>query len=251
MFPTMQCRLCLKNVPLVNSHIISEFLYKSMYDDKHRFHVINSNPGINDRYRQQGLYEKLLCGDCDGRILSAHEGYARGVLFGGQPMVTTRVGNNLYQTGLEYAPLKLFFLSLLWRMSVSKNEFYKNVALGPHEERIRRMILASNPGSSENYGLLCVAPLFDAQHVGDWMMPPDKTRAYGRTVYRCLIGGLLYCYFVGNGELPKPVRDHLLRDDGSWSIVRERIEKMPFLMDWCIEMGGAMQSREARRKPKG
>ena len=246
----MTCRLCLKSVPLVNSHVVSEFLYGPLYDEKHRFHVISTNSEINDRLRQQGLYEKLLCRDCDGRILSGHENYARGVLFGGQPMLTAVDGNNLRQKGLKYAPLKLFYLSLLWRMSISRNEFYKNVSLGPHEENIRRMLLASDPGPTDKYGLLCVAPVFDAQHVGDWMMPPDKTRAYGRTVYRCLIGGLLYCYFVGNSELPKPLRQHLLQDDGSWVIVRERVEKIPFLVDWCIEMGRAMQERQGRLESK-
>jgi len=37
----MACKLCNNEVPLRNSHIIPEFLYASLYDDKHRFYEIS------------------------------------------------------------------------------------------------------------------------------------------------------------------------------------------------------------------
>jgi len=32
----MVCRLCQKEKPLVQSHVIPEFLYRPLYDEKHR-----------------------------------------------------------------------------------------------------------------------------------------------------------------------------------------------------------------------
>ena len=57
----MICRLCLVESELQDSHIISEFQYKPLYDEKHRFFVISSDPRKNDFYEQKGFREKLLC----------------------------------------------------------------------------------------------------------------------------------------------------------------------------------------------
>lgn len=57
-------------------------------------------------------------------------------------------GKILLLTNLPYRPLKLFRLSLLWRMSVSSLREFALVKLGPHEERIRQMLLQDDPGQS-------------------------------------------------------------------------------------------------------
>jgi hypothetical protein len=43
----------------------------------------------------------------------------------------------------------MFHLSLLWRMSVSKHPYFKEVSLGPHEEVLRRMLLEARPGEPD------------------------------------------------------------------------------------------------------
>jgi hypothetical protein len=45
----------------------------------------------------------------------------------------------------DYATLKLFLMSLLWRVSVAKGEFFRCVKLGRHEEQLRQMLHAQNP----------------------------------------------------------------------------------------------------------
>jgi hypothetical protein len=240
------CRLCLKEAKLSKSHIISEFLYTPMYDEKtNRFFVISSDPERPDRTRPTGIYERLLCADCE-QVLNRYEDYGAKALKGGTKVEYAQVGNELRMRGVDYAKLKLFYLSLLWRMSVSTQPFFKEVALGPHEEVLRKMLLDGRPGDVDEYGVLCVAPLFEAQHLGDWIMPPDKVRTYGRTVYRCLIGGLLYSFFVGKATLPKPLVERFIQEDGSWTIIREKIERIRFLADWCIRMGKAMNERRQK-----
>ncbi len=56
--PTTTCALCLER-PLRDSHVIPEFLYKSIYDEKHRFYAlaVGEYPG----YEQKGIRESLLC----------------------------------------------------------------------------------------------------------------------------------------------------------------------------------------------
>jgi hypothetical protein len=76
------CKLCLQDKELVDSHIFPEFMYKPLYDDEHRFNVLgNKGEGILKR-PPKGIYEKLLCVECDHNIIGKYENYASKVIFG-------------------------------------------------------------------------------------------------------------------------------------------------------------------------
>jgi hypothetical protein len=57
-------------------------------------------------------------------------------------------------------------------------------------------------------------------------------------VYRCLISGLLFTFFVGSASLSDTARRLILRRK-SWPIVRAKVEKIPFLLDVCLRLGRA------------
>jgi hypothetical protein len=78
-----RCALCQQDRELCASHIIPEFFYKPVYDEKHRFYTFSTDPADEvEGPEQKGLREHLLCKDCEGK-LSAWEGYARKVIYGG------------------------------------------------------------------------------------------------------------------------------------------------------------------------
>ncbi len=78
----MVCRLCKEDKPLRNSHIFSEWLYEPLYDEKHhRFSVLSTDANKRRGTRPKGIYDKLLCGKCEGR-LSKWEKLARDVFYG-------------------------------------------------------------------------------------------------------------------------------------------------------------------------
>ena len=76
------CRLCLKKKVLKNSHIIPEFIYSPLYDEKHRFHVLSNMNVSGPAKLQKGIREYLLCGECEGK-LSKYERYMSLILSGG------------------------------------------------------------------------------------------------------------------------------------------------------------------------
>ena len=78
----MTCALCLGEAPLRNSHVIPEFLYRSLYDEKHRLHQVSADPAQPNIYLQKGLREPLLCELCEQRF-SVSERYASMLLNGG------------------------------------------------------------------------------------------------------------------------------------------------------------------------
>jgi hypothetical protein len=75
---TDDCRICRQPSVLQNSHVIPEWGYRRLYDDKHRMIALRSGgrqPASAD-YMQKGIRERLLCKRCETR-LSRYEKYAR------------------------------------------------------------------------------------------------------------------------------------------------------------------------------
>ena len=149
------CRLCLRERELLRkSHIIPDFMYRELFDDKHR--MVKGTPITGERPQnlQSGEYEGgLLCASCDNSIIGGYEGYASKVLYGGG--IPIRVENvrkaddGLEITilhGLDYKIFKLFLLSILWRASISSLPFFDAVDLGPYEEKLRVALLSGDPG---------------------------------------------------------------------------------------------------------
>src|SRR6516225_11959807 len=96
-----KCALCREERPLRRSHVIPEFMFRPLYDKKHRFWGVSNIPTKPNRIFQKGPREKLLCNECEQR-LSRYESNASDVFFGNaatKPM-PTRTG--LLFTGVIY-----------------------------------------------------------------------------------------------------------------------------------------------------
>lgn len=122
----MMCKLCLKEGKLQNSHIIPEFFYKPLYDEKHRFHVLSNMKAKRNTRLQKGAREKLLCKDCENKF-SFFERYVSHVFNGIKPIESEKKGVFVYFKGYDFNKLNKFALSILWRAGVSKLPFYSEV----------------------------------------------------------------------------------------------------------------------------
>ena len=226
------CGLCLAEGQLVRSHIIPDFMYRPLKVKEGKFHVFSDAPNRKPEIKQAGVWEHLLCANCDNVRVQKFENYAARALFKGAGNTACQDGANLILEGLDYPNMKLFLHSILWRMGVSKNAMFANVRLGArHEERLRKMILNDDPGGEQDYPVTLAAPLFEQEHIGDWTLSPDCQRLNGHHIYRCPVAGLLYNYWVTSAPIPTAVWPTFPKTDGSWVVIRRPIESIPFLME--------------------
>jgi hypothetical protein len=226
----MVCALCKSDRELRNSHVIPEFVYKSLYDDKHRFHVLSSGEQSH-RYSQKGIRERLLCGDCEQRF-STHEKYVSEV-FTGKIAVSSRQHGKLVQiAGLDYRHFKLFSLSVLWRAGVSSLPMFSHVNLGAHAEVIRRQLLRDDPGTSDRYGIF-LAPLVygGKDNQRDVIAQPTRSRLEGHLCYRFVFGGLIWVFVVSNHESPRVFRNAFLNEKGEMLMLVTEMSEVRFLMN--------------------
>src|SRR5436190_785668 len=110
------CALCRNDRELRHSHVIPEFMYQPLYDEKHKFWVLSASE--TSWQEQKGLREYLLCNACEVKI-SRWETYTSRLLSNRVPTVAKRSGDLIWVDGADYTQFKLFQLSILWRAAVS------------------------------------------------------------------------------------------------------------------------------------
>jgi hypothetical protein len=195
------------------SHIIPEFLYDSLYDDKHRLHILSALPEERNQLKQKGERERLLCDDCES-LLSKYERYASLVLGGDLPIQVGRDGNLLTFSGFDYKNFKLFQLSILSRAGVSTLPLFERVQLGPHAERLRALLRAEDPGPAELYACIMSVLTTSAGVVPTLIMQPTRGRNHGKPTYKFTMGGLMWVYFVTSQPPGDPFQYCVLRETG-------------------------------------
>ena len=232
---TKTCKLCLQESALSKSHIIPEFMYRSLYDEKHRFLELSTIKGKKNIFLQKGIRERLLCSNCETN-LSKHEHYASSVFQRKKKLSTSSEGNLIYIEGLEYSTLKLFALSILWRAGVSTLPIFKQVQLGPHEEQLRQMVLRNNPGAQDTYGFLISPILHQGKQLFDVIVEPSWSRLQGHFVCRFIFGGLSWIFVVSNHKPPTSIRPAYLSEKGALIMCKSSLSEMPFLKKTAIEL---------------
>jgi len=223
-----KCKLCGEEKELCKqSHIIPNFMYQDLFDKKNRMHMIQRKKGAFQQigYRQSGEFDKfILCHNCDNKVLGKLERYASLILYGVYPKILKhRVGPDgikyTYCAEIDYAQFKLFLLSVLWRASISERPLFSEVRLGPHEERIRQMLLKEDPGDRLIYPCLIMTYLHQKGYPRDVVAQPSRSRINSGYVYKFLIGGMIYVFFISKHIIPGELKDVFINPKGEMKII--------------------------------
>jgi hypothetical protein len=236
------CALCREERPLRKSHVIPEFMFGPLYDEKHRFYGISNIPTKPNRIFQKGPREKLLCDNCEQRV-SRYESYASDVFFGNAATQPARTHTGFLFTGLDYKPLKLFFMSILWRLGTTSIPHLKGAELGRHQGRVRSLLCADDPADYLTFPAMITALMFDRRHIPGLIVPPLHSRVEGRRVWAVVISGFLFHFFVSNRQPPQNVWGGFLQENGNFPLHLTDIREVAYLQKW----GGEIDAVEAAR----
>lgn len=240
------CHLCLKSKTLVQSHVIPKFLWKCLKKSDGFYTVLSDNPRKYKKKEQREIKEPLFCKNCDTVRLQKNEEHLARVLIKGKKIEGKPEGDFLHLRGFDYKKVKNGLLSILWRMSLSENDFFKEVDLGEkHSERIRQIILNEESTPSDEYPILLLAPFLNGKLHRDWMIPPSSIKDNGNRRYRCLISGFLFMFIIGSATIGKEDELLNLREDGSWCVFRRDATKLPFIRE---HISAIMQSSPRTQK---
>lgn len=238
------CALCCEERKLCNSHIVPEFLYTQLYDDKHRVAVLGKDFD-RTKYEQKGLREYLLCSSCES-YLSKYEKYAS-QLMKGEEGERQRQAPRLYSIeNIDYQTFRLFGLSLLWRASIADSVFFEKVSLGSHQEIIRQMILRGDAGPQDKYGFFLGRIVSSELHPEALMMQPTISRFEGHRCYRFVFGGFVWVFVVSSHGLSDVAQACLISKEGKMLVVEHQLRDIKFMMRGITAIGKRMAKSSYR-----
>lgn len=215
------CKLC-KEIKFLckKSHIFPKHTYKilkesgySLYIDKE---TTKNGHGKKD---YSGIFEaNILCEDCE-QVFNKYETYANGLIYESRINNINKeiIDSKIIITGsdYDYKKIKLYFLSILWRSSISSKDFFNQVKLTDNlEEELRSMLLECNPGEEYQFSIMLSLPNltqgdgFDGQDVLV-TQKPYKSEINNLDAYVFMITGQSIYFIIGESNLNTVKKDSL------------------------------------------
>ncbi|MCB6183150.1 hypothetical protein LIN78_06300 [Leeia sp. TBRC 13508] len=210
----MLCRLCNTAGKFSKSHIIPEAFWRELRIGNEAPILISSHENTYPKRRPIGVYDSsILCEKCESTFNDL-DSYGIDILLNKRHTYFEEISRkNTIEVGwhsstIDNHKLLAFLVSILWRASVSSDEFYAKVQLGPLEELARQVVL--NPESE-------IPSIFDAV-LSIWrddeiktslkkaIMDPFKEKWEGVTAYRFYLGNIVAYIKADQRNFPEKFR---------------------------------------------
>jgi hypothetical protein len=231
-----KCKLCDLEKKLIKAHIIPEFMYQDLYNDDHRFYEFSVQDILDGKklkpFIQIGEFDKnILCAECDNERLGSLEKYAQKVLFGSnlEPNETPICQNYDVEgyefsecENVDYKKFKLFLLSILWRSHITDRPKFDSIDLGPHADKIKKMIWTNDAGDELDYPITTTSFIRAEYHYKDLILEPRQMKSKdGIKSYIFAIGSFQFHFYVNssNHKLPEFVQEFTLKKDNTMKTV--------------------------------
>lgn len=200
-------------------------MYSGMYDEKGRISKLNLDNPRRESFIQSGIWEKyILCFRCENEFLSGLEGYAKVILFGGDykwgelPDYTYLNKNLKIGNGIDYTKMKLFFLSILWRVHISNRKEFSKVNLGEKGGILKRMLNSGDPGKEDDFKVIPL--LYNNNSIPVKSMIPPKHIPLGEHEYVLVHINTLSIFFKISENIDKEHFNSFgLFEDGSMKVI--------------------------------
>jgi len=119
--------------------------------------IVTNKAGEYNEKSRTGVYDKIVCKDCEN-IWQGWDDYAQKLLteepLNGQVRCHGSQKLAYVVNNFEYKKLKLFFISMIWRASVSSQQFFSKVSLGQFEDIAKQRIADNEPGDTEDFSVI-------------------------------------------------------------------------------------------------
>ena len=220
---TGACGFCGAAGDLQDSHVVPEFAYAPIYDEKHK--IIAFEPLAPEKAWkiQKGLREPLLCRDCEQFLNDRYERWFKELWFDQRPLAPLESRDEAILSISHPARFKLFHLSVLLRADLANHGQWSEVNLGErHRSRITEMVRSEDSGEPHEYPVVCCAIRRSPEDAGIWwdlVAPPNPGRMDGMRFYQFTFGGCGWMYYVSSHRLPL-FETVALRPDGMLPVIK-------------------------------
>ena len=226
---TGKCKFCNKENKLVESHIIPKAFFKYIKKSNEPLKILTNVRGEFTKRSEKGVYDEFICLDCEKRF-EKYDDYAAKILIHGRHKFIP-----LYEKGriiafqlekYNYELLKLFFISVLWKASVSTHSFYSRVSIGPYEKCAKSMIERNDPGTENDFSTLlsCWQITQKKRFLLQSMMDPFKEKWDAINSYRFYFADIVCSIKTDKRNFIKPMSEIMLKPDRPLYLICRNLE---------------------------
>ena len=176
-----------KNIALEDSHIIPAAFYKEGSPKGDTFWRVSAEEHAKKRHI--GEYDQIVCKSCEARF-GVWDQYAIEKLLRLPLPETIHSRQTLTLADFDYNKLKLFFISLLWRLDASTRDLGMHVDVGrKHRIRLTDMILNEEAGDWQEYAINLTRLHDEGKHYVYCAIPAKTGRIKSMTFYQLYAAG--------------------------------------------------------------
>lgn len=202
----MNCKGCGKDTKLIKAHIIPEAFFTGLRDGEKAPRILSNISGVYPKKAPIGIYDpNILCRDCEDKFQQLDD-------YGHQVLIKLEDKHEvLYHEdgeikgyifhGIDNNQLKLFFISILWRASISTHNFYSKVHLGELESLAQQDIWNMNPLSKHDFSF--VLGKFEGDASGRTILDPHPEEWFGVKYIRFIYMGISFTSKLNRLKLQK------------------------------------------------
>ena len=151
----MKCKFCGNDKPLIKAHVIPAGFFRRLRKGQNALEYITNKAGEYNRRSPIGVYDgTIVCNECES-IWRDWDDYAQKLLAEEPLNAQARFHDGqkiaYIVRDFDYKKLKLFFISMIWRASVSSHQFFSKVSLGHFEDIAKQHIANGDPGDNQDF----------------------------------------------------------------------------------------------------
>ena len=223
----MICKGCSQDKKLIKAHIIPESFFIGHRTAKESPLLISNEAGIYPKKSRIGVYDKeILCNECEGKFQDV-DNYGQTILLKNEDSHVKLTKNDKifgYQiNGVDYQRLKQFFISVLWRASISKHAFYSKIQLGSYESKAKALIWNGNLDTTGLFSFFIAK--FKDPDIGRAILDPHRQRHEGVNYCQFYMYGYIIYIKVDKRSTPEKYKKFEANNDGVLNIVSRDIFK--------------------------
>lgn len=182
------CRGCNQKKDLIEAHIIPESFFREIVTSGEPTILVEGKKESYVKRRPKGVYDKnILCLSCEKRFQKSDD-YAQLLLLKSDIKRKYNLDENggyFYYENYDYRLLKRFVISLLWRASITKDDLFSHINLGPFEDRAKELLWNDNVGSVDEFDFFFS---FTTNLTKKSIMQPIQLRFENINVYQFYLG---------------------------------------------------------------
>lgn len=135
------CSLCLEHRPLCNSHALPNSMFNYVLRQNSGKAIVITDDESTPAHNSADTWDvELLCSQCETHLNTKYDAYGIAVFRGHKGRVHVN-SDGVDLLNVEQRRLRMFFLSVLWRISVSTHPSYSNIDLPfQWEDDLRRAL---------------------------------------------------------------------------------------------------------------